>query len=100
MPLCKVSGCQLFSWSCLAADLLRKEPPNLLLTLLEPPGAKGHILFEWMSSSNNPTAFGYFAKIMNCYSNDFQDKVLLRVTPAADLSGGGGRCDADLPGLL
>ena len=53
--------------------------------LLDPPGVRGRVLFDWLSNQTNPCALGYFAEILSSFGNDFQDKVHSRTSSATSL---------------
>lgn len=57
--------------------MLKTEPPELLIRLIEPPSRDAHLLFDFLGTAPNSTQLGYFGELMACVGNDFQDKVLL-----------------------
>lgn len=71
----RYSRMEQLSWPFLATDLLKREPPVLLLSLLEAPDSTGRVLFDWLNEASCSTSLGYFSEMMSCFGNDFHDKV-------------------------
>ena len=55
--------------------MLKKDPQQLLLRIIESPSKDAHILFDFLADHPDYTQLGYFSALMACYGNSFQDKV-------------------------